>query len=927
MKIKLLVFSLSILFSVINISAQINYGGKPLSFGNKNLKSIPVFYTPKVNYQQMIQEDEEAGNTKPFRFGKTHKALLNPENSGVWFELPTGERIWRLQIKSENAYAVGLFCEKFNLNKGTKLFIYSTDQSIVKGAFTSLNNKTSGVFSTIPLPGDEIVLELNVPKNVGYGNFEVSGIVHDYKNTFGKSEGSTKASGSCNVNINCPEGDDWQIEKRSVLKYTFIQGSNSYLCTGALINNTRHDATPYLLTANHCISSESVANSAVFIFNYESETCNGTSGSASQTVSSSSLTATPSSGNLDFSLLTLSSTPPIEYSAYFAGWNRGTGPASSTVCIHHPGGDVKKISLDYDPTTTGNYGSGYITNSHWQIHEWDVGTTEGGSSGSPLFDQNHRIVGDLTGGEASCSYNYNDYYAKFDVSWDYYSDAAQQLKAWLDPDNTGAITLDGFDPNIATTNVDVKMQKINIPSGDYCTNNQVVPSVEIKNNGIDDLTNIFISYQINEDNVVYEEWIGDLRSGESETVLLAPVQLPVGNGSFTVFTSMPIGLEDENKSNDTLVTEFKGIANYDIKIVKITDPSGVYCVTDLLAPEIEIENNSVCNITSVFINYQINEGPVISEEWTGNLEFGESVTILLNPIQLPVGEGIFKVFTTMPIGSEDHNKTNDTLVASFQGQKAIENLLINGNKTICMDSKSGSYFTEESGTYSWRVDDGEIVSGGNTDNIVVNWDEWGQRKVHLTITNLCGSYPAETLVVEPSELNLILEISPSNTTTTWLVTNSSGDTISEGTVQASSLKSVISICLNSDSYSFKISSEEACTTCRFQLTNASTNQVVSEGNYSSIQENENIELSPTEGYATFNVYPNPTKTDLNIEANFSGAYENAVFSIYNIKGELVVPKNPLNGRTTINISELRKGYYILKIESDYGEFIRKIIKP
>ncbi|MEN8121487.1 MAG: T9SS type A sorting domain-containing protein [Bacteroidota bacterium] len=813
MKLKSLIFSLTIFLSLINMSAQISHGGKPLSFENPSLKSSPVFNTPLFDYQQMIREDDEQnGNaTKPFRYGKTHDVLLNPENSGVWQELPSGEKVWRLHVRSEKAFAVGLLFKDYHLNEGVKFFMYSADQSIVKGAFTSKNNKKSRVFSTLPLPGDELILELNIPKGTDYGKFEISGIVHDYKNVFGLKTGYG-ASGSCNVNVNCIEGDDWQNEKRSIVLCVF-SGS---LCTGVLVNNTRQDETPYLLTAEHCVSSISGAANAVFRFNYESESCIATSNPSYQSISSASLVAT--GGNLDFSLLELSTEPPVDYNVYYAGWNRATDPATNTVCIHHPSGDIKKISLDYNPPTTGNYGDKYVSNSHWWIHEWDVGTTEPGSSGSPIFDENHRIVGDLTGGDAYCSYSVNDYYAKFDMSWDYYSDVNQQLKAWLDPDNTGVMVLDGFDPNVPLLETDVKVTNVNVPSGNYCVTNNIVPSIVIQNKGLNDLT-------------------------------------------------------------------------------------------------------------SVTINFSVNDGSVISENWIGNMKTGESETILLNSIQLPEDEGSFKVYISSPNGGLDDKNSNDTLVSHFVGETIIENLVITGGEAICLNSKSDSYYTMESGDYSWDIQDGEIVYGAGTDSIYVDWNDWGQREVNLTVTNLCGEYSAETFVVNPLEQSAQLEIISGQNMVMWTLRDDNGNLVYEGTVLPNSGSYSIPLCLMTGCYTLFINSESPCLDCSFDLTNNYDNLEIINGSFSDTQEDFLFCQSSTSGIASFNVYPNPSKDIINIEANFIEAYENAVFSIYNLNGAVVTPENLLNGRTTVNISELRKGYYILRIKSDYGEFTKKFVKP
>jgi len=126
------------------------------------------------------------------------------------------------------------------------------------------------------------------------------------------------------------------------------------------------------------------------------------------------------------------------------------------VCIHHPQGDVKKISIDNGPVTA-EYQNPIPLDLHWlydeslpqafwRVIKWETGTTEGGSSGSPLFNQNQLIVGNLTGGQADCSNSVNDYYSKFHMGWDYYSNYSKQLKHWLDPESTGITNLVGFNP-------------------------------------------------------------------------------------------------------------------------------------------------------------------------------------------------------------------------------------------------------------------------------------------------------------------------------------------------------------------------------------------------------------------------------------------------------------------------------------------------
>jgi len=423
-------------------NAQITRTETPYYFLHDFPNEIPVVETPTFDAQALLDEDQKEILVKPYRFAKVFPVNINFKQKSRKTE-DNNNTVWILKIKSENAKSIGLVFSNFEIPESAKLFIYDENKKHLIGAITNKNNKQTKILPTTYLPVDELIIEYSEPKNSkNKADFIVSQISHDYRGAFEKGD-----SQDCEVNINCSEGDDWQVVKHSVCKYTYTSDGSSYMCSGALIANTQLDDTPYFLTANHCISTEDEANSAVFYFNYEATTCNGTTGSTSQTLSGATLKAT-ASNHLDFSLLEMTSMPPQDYQPYYAGWNRGTSAPSSTTCIHHPAGDIKKISKDNDASITGTFGSGYDEQKHWQIEAWDLGTTEGGSSGSPLFNQDQLIIGDLSGGEASCDYNYNDYYQKIDASWDDFSSQSQQLKHWLDPISSNYITLSGYDPYI-----------------------------------------------------------------------------------------------------------------------------------------------------------------------------------------------------------------------------------------------------------------------------------------------------------------------------------------------------------------------------------------------------------------------------------------------------------------------------------------------
>jgi hypothetical protein len=147
----------------------------------------------------------------------------------------------------------------------------------------------------------------------------------------------------------------------------------------------------------------------------------------------------------DFLLLEMEDVPPTNYNVFYAGWDSRSTTPQDVVCMHHPAGDVKKISAATN-ITSGTWGApGYHWRVTWMATETNHGVTEGGSSGSPIFNENKHIVGQLTGGSSFCnSPTSPDFYGKMDKNWDDNPNSAtQKLKEWLDPNDTGEIFMDG----------------------------------------------------------------------------------------------------------------------------------------------------------------------------------------------------------------------------------------------------------------------------------------------------------------------------------------------------------------------------------------------------------------------------------------------------------------------------------------------------
>ena len=443
--------SLLVLFCSLQLKSQISEGGIPPSFLINLENNIDHIVLPTPDVEQLKIEDEFfEKNGEPERIGVPIPVGVTPENAGTWTELPNGDRIWRLEIESKGAKSIGVYYDSFQIPENGKLFLYSADKKHVIGAFTNNNNPKRENFATQMVYSDKIIIEYN-ESAVEYSKsntannlkLDISNIIYFYKGLNDSEE--TKASDPCEVNVICsPVGDNWQDEKRGVA----LMEMSGYVCSGSLINNTNQDCTPYFLSAYHCSGDASAAehNAWVFYFNYEASTCTGTTSAANSLTGCSLVAISNTSGGSDLQLLELNSTPPESWNPYYNGWDRSTSGSGSGAGIHHPAGDIKKIST-YTSTLTSSSpnisGSQMQTNSAWRVvwssnaNGW--GVTEGGSSGSPIFSNSGLIVGTLSGGSSYCTAQTQpDYYGKFDYHW-----TNGSLASYLDPAVTGATTLAG----------------------------------------------------------------------------------------------------------------------------------------------------------------------------------------------------------------------------------------------------------------------------------------------------------------------------------------------------------------------------------------------------------------------------------------------------------------------------------------------------
>ena len=149
-----------------------------------------------------------------------------------------------------------------------------------------------------------------------------------------------------------------------------------------------------------------------------------------------------------------------------------------------------------------------------------------------------------------------DFYGRFCYSWDSGgSTAPLRLQNWLDPGNTGAITNDGYDPNLIVVPLDASLTAVDSPQGSYC-GNMVTPVVTLRNAGTTTLTSATISYYLNSNTASTFNWNGSLTSGQTINITLSPLTAAAGNNTFYANVSSPNGLTDQNLANDSAISVF-----------------------------------------------------------------------------------------------------------------------------------------------------------------------------------------------------------------------------------------------------------------------------------------------------------------------------------------------------------------------------------
>lgn len=421
------------------------------------LANIPVEVMPAQNNARLMAAEEKA--ERPGRapeFAVAIPVKIRPGSSGAW-DVEGSTSVWRTRISSPGALTLNLGFTEYNLPAGAELFLVTPTERF--GPMTSADNEDHNQLWTPMLDGDEIMVELRVPTaSIPQVQLNLSFVNHDFRGV------NKLLSGACNLDVICGAANGFGIvdQYRDIIRSVaalFRNGTG--FCTGFLVNNANNDGTPLFMTANHCGVDAGNAPSLVAVWNFENQTCrkpnssasgaNGNGSTSTVNMGAIHLASNPAS---DMTIVMLDDPVNPAANAFFAGWDaREELPADTMIAIHHPRVEEKRISFSFqDPYRVEGISSvSDPDGNHIAIPDWDIGTTEGGSSGSPIFDRFKRVRGQLFGGGAACGNDDFDSYGYFFNSWEGGGSPETRLKDWLDPCGTGTMFMDGFEASSIPT--------------------------------------------------------------------------------------------------------------------------------------------------------------------------------------------------------------------------------------------------------------------------------------------------------------------------------------------------------------------------------------------------------------------------------------------------------------------------------------------
>lgn len=396
-------------------TAQIERGGSPVglhTLRSRGTIAIPTLRLPAFNQDSARIALENKGQNRLYFFAHPLPTDIDVIQQGQHLTVG-GLNVWLFRVKSKGALSLNFLFDRCSLPAGGRIFIYSLDGRCSMGGFGPENISAEGLMPTLPIATDEAVIECQVPVGEPTPTLHVKTVNHGLRIAPARGpiyDGGWRDALRCAPDIACFSNLD--PEARSVC---MVCVNGVALGTGAIVRTAKEDA-PYIITAAHVLTSnfkdsypwnnwDYLPQTMVFFFNYKSPDCSGeVMPQVNQSVAGASLVGVDK--GMDMAMVRLNNQLPASYRGYALGWTMEDSPLPPYYNIHHPQTLTMRINICNKPLVKASYTDNsypFLKDKHWEVQGWDLGTTAGGSSGSPLLDKNKRYIGGLTGGLSTCA--------------------------------------------------------------------------------------------------------------------------------------------------------------------------------------------------------------------------------------------------------------------------------------------------------------------------------------------------------------------------------------------------------------------------------------------------------------------------------------------------------------------------------------------
>lgn len=394
-----------------------------------DLGAVPQVALAPVDTNALLAEDELRARTasdKRLRYG-VGRAIKAELADGRWQELAGGARLWAVDVVSPGAVGLRLHLPVERFPAGAELAVYPAERDLTAAAgfgagedpniavFRSKEDLARRGFWTGTIAGDRARVELYLPASLvrrgASPPIAIDGVRHLYRDPVASSgQGLDKDAGPCHNDVTCFPA--WANIAKASAGIGWISGADDLWCSATLIDAENHDKTPYLLTAHHCLATQSEAESLEVFWKYQTSTCGGAPPALTSVPRSAVTTLLKTGTTSDFTLLMIEGTLPS--GLFWAGWTSASvANGTDSTAIHHPSGDFKRISFGDKAANPSCLGATLAAGSHVRV-DWTDGPTEPGSSGSGIFrNDTQQLYGQLHCGPSACGNETFDSYGAF----------------------------------------------------------------------------------------------------------------------------------------------------------------------------------------------------------------------------------------------------------------------------------------------------------------------------------------------------------------------------------------------------------------------------------------------------------------------------------------------------------------------------------